>query len=129
MKYLVFAMAILLLAGCATTPVKRSSNEPDIVVSDAGRITAFGKDIEMSDVPQAVRKQHLSSDHAVRILLLTKEGEDRRLMSGISSQMLDAKHTLFYFVRPKSATSRVLLPGESAQTEKAELPPKIEIRQ
>lgn len=127
MKYLVSVLALLLLAGCAT-PLKRSPDEPDIVVSATGQITAFGKTIEISDVSRAIRKQHLSSEHAVRILMQTKEGEDRRLMSRISSQMLESEHTRFYFVRPKSATSRVLLPGESMKTEKTDLPPKIEFK-
>ena len=127
MKYIISVLALLLLAGCAT-PVKRSPTDPDIVVAEAGQITAFGKSIEMCDISRVIRKQHLSSEHAVRILMQTKEGEDRRLMSGISSQMLESEHTRFYFVRPKSATSRVLLPGELLKNEKTESTPKIEIK-
>lgn len=128
MKYLISMAAVLFLAGCST-PVKRSPDEPDIVVSETGQISVFGKNTEMSDLSRAIRKEHLSSEHAIRILMLTKEGSDRRLMSGISSQMLDAEHTRFYFVRPKSASSRVLLPGESVKSEKTDLPSKIEIKQ
>lgn len=129
MKVLISTLAVLFLAGCST-PVKRSPDEPDVVVSQGGQITVFGKNTQMADVSRAIKKERLSSEHAVRILMLTRESEDRRLMSGISAQMLEAEHTRFYFVRPKSASSRVLLPGESFKAPKTELPPpKIEIKQ
>lgn len=128
MKYILAGILVLLLSGCAT-PIKSSPDIPDIVVSEGGRIKAFGKDVIMADVSRAIRKQHLSNEYAVRILVLIKEGEDRRLMTEISSQMLAAEHTLFYFVRPKSATSRVLQPGESVKFEKTDLPSKSEIKQ
>ncbi len=101
-----FAVGLLLLAGCVTQRYEYGGENPEIVVSSDGRITAFGSPVDINDLGQTVKRVGVPHEHTLRVMLHTPVGQDKALMDAITVQLMKADHkTLFYFTRPKHATS------------------------
>lgn len=117
----IFFLSIFLIAGCRTTQqvaLQGSEREPAIVITASGQLLVNNKLEEINKLGKRVKKAGIPKETPIYIQIQGEPTDSltQRKMKDVSTQIKSiAKHSRFFFVTEREATSEVLQAGQKIE--------------